>query len=204
MTDFFDTIEEAGLVDIAEAARHLLGRRAPGRGCGGGSVERGSFSSRRPPRPRSTASGCACPARPPHRAKLVPPNCSRSHTVFRSSGRCRRSCPPPALRDPLLCPPRSTVRARARVALAPSRPPRSPSLPLSPRRPVLSGWSGDAGEPAAKKKRMQRGHGGKQGDKGLRRPSMKVCEKVEQKARTTYNEVADDSSPSLRSRRRRG
>ena len=39
---------------------------------------------------------------------------------------------------------------------------------------------------------MQRGHGGKQGDKGLRHFSMKVCEKVEQKARTTYNEVADE------------
>ena len=85
-----------------------------------------------------------------------------------------------------------TPRARAR----PSRRPRPPSIPLpfplSPRRPVLSGWSGDAGEPAAKKKRMQRGHGGKQGDKGLRHFSMKVCEKVEQKARTTYNEVADE------------
>jgi len=49
-----------------------------------------------------------------------------------------------------------------------------------------------AGEPAAKKKRMQRTHGGKQGDKGLRHFSMKVCEKVEQKGKTTYNEVADE------------
>lgn len=49
-----------------------------------------------------------------------------------------------------------------------------------------------AAEPAAKKKRMQRAHGGKQGDKGLRHFSMKVCEKVEQKGRTTYNEVADE------------
>jgi len=48
-------------------------------------------------------------------------------------------------------------------------------------------------EPAAKKKRLQRAHGGKQqGDKGLRHFSMKVCEKVEQKMRTTYNEVADE------------
>jgi transcription factor Dp-1 len=39
---------------------------------------------------------------------------------------------------------------------------------------------------------MQRAHGGKQGDKGLRHFSMKVCEKVEQKVRTTYNEVADE------------
>lgn len=31
-----------------------------------------------------------------------------------------------------------------------------------------------------------------QGDKGLRHFSMKVCEKVEQKVRTTYNEVADE------------
>ena len=39
---------------------------------------------------------------------------------------------------------------------------------------------------------MQRAHGGKQGDKGLRHFSMKVCEKVEQKGKTTYNEVADE------------
>ena len=39
---------------------------------------------------------------------------------------------------------------------------------------------------------MQRAHGGKAGDKGLRHFSMKVCEKVEQKVRTTYNEVADE------------
>jgi len=45
---------------------------------------------------------------------------------------------------------------------------------------------------ASKKKRVQRAHGGKQGDKGLRHFSMKVCEKVEQKGRTTYNEVADE------------
>lgn len=51
----------------------------------------------------------------------------------------------------------------------------------------------DSLEPAAKKKRLQRAHGGKQqGDKGLRHFSMKVCEKVEQKVRTTYNEVADE------------
>ena len=47
-------------------------------------------------------------------------------------------------------------------------------------------------DPGSKKKRVQRAHGGKQGDKGLRHFSMKVCEKVEQKGRTTYNEVADE------------
>lgn len=49
-----------------------------------------------------------------------------------------------------------------------------------------------ASDPGSKKKRVQRAHGGKQGDKGLRHFSMKVCEKVEQKGRTTYNEVADE------------
>ena len=49
-----------------------------------------------------------------------------------------------------------------------------------------------SGESGAKKKRMQRSGGGKAGDKGLRHFSMKVCEKVEQKRRTTYNEVADE------------
>jgi hypothetical protein len=43
-----------------------------------------------------------------------------------------------------------------------------------------------------KKKRQQRSQAGKGGDKGLRHFSMKVCEKVEQKVRTTYNEVADE------------
>ncbi len=47
------------------------------------------------------------------------------------------------------------------------------------------------------------GHmGGRNNGKGLRHFSMKVCEKVESKGRTTYNEVADElvqefSAPSL-------
>ncbi|CAM6103222.1 unnamed protein product [Calypogeia fissa] len=43
-----------------------------------------------------------------------------------------------------------------------------------------------------KKKRGQRTTGGEKGGKGLRHFSMKVCEKVESKGRTTYNEVADE------------
>lgn len=44
--------------------------------------------------------------------------------------------------------------------------------------------------------------GGRNNGKGLRHFSMKVCEKVESKGRTTYNEVADElvsefSAPSL-------
>ena len=90
---------------------------------------------------------------------------------------------------------------------------------------MMSAVAGNASpsvdEHSAKKKRLQRAHGGKQastlysldlgvvhrhgvrtlapdircaqqGDKGLRHFSMKVCEKVEQKVRTTYNEVADE------------
>ena len=34
--------------------------------------------------------------------------------------------------------------------------------------------------------------GGRNNGKGLRHFSMKVCEKVESKGRTTYNEVADE------------
>ena len=56
----------------------------------------------------------------------------------------------------------------------------------------LGGPLSMSGESGAKKKRMQRSGGGKAGDKGLRHFSMKVCEKVEQKRRTTYNEVADE------------
>ncbi|BBN05314.1 transcription factor Dp-1 [Marchantia polymorpha subsp. ruderalis] len=43
-----------------------------------------------------------------------------------------------------------------------------------------------------KKKRGQRTAAGEKGGKGLRHFSMKVCEKVESKGRTTYNEVADE------------
>ncbi|PHU06150.1 Transcription factor-like protein DPB [Capsicum chinense] len=45
---------------------------------------------------------------------------------------------------------------------------------------------------AGKKKRAQRATGGDKSGRGLRQFSMKVCEKVESKGRTTYNEVADE------------
>ncbi|GMI96601.1 hypothetical protein like AT5G03415 [Hibiscus trionum] len=54
----------------------------------------------------------------------------------------------------------------------------------------------DAGSQGAvgskKKKRFQRAVGGDKSGRGLRQFSMKVCEKVESKGRTTYNEVADE------------
>ncbi|CAH9062424.1 unnamed protein product [Cuscuta europaea] len=52
----------------------------------------------------------------------------------------------------------------------------------------------DAGSQSAagKKKRGQRAPGGDKSGRGLRQFSMKVCEKVESKGRTTYNEVADE------------
>nr|XP_010943404.1 transcription factor-like protein DPB [Elaeis guineensis] len=43
-----------------------------------------------------------------------------------------------------------------------------------------------------KKKRGARAVGGDKSGRGLRQFSMKVCEKVESKGRTTYNEVADE------------
>lgn len=43
-----------------------------------------------------------------------------------------------------------------------------------------------------KKKRGQRAVGGDKSGRGLRQFSMKVCEKVQSKGRTTYNEVADE------------
>ncbi|OIV94969.1 hypothetical protein TanjilG_22166 [Lupinus angustifolius] len=43
-----------------------------------------------------------------------------------------------------------------------------------------------------KKRRGQRAVGGDKSGRGLRQFSMKVCEKVESKGRTTYNEVADE------------
>ncbi|XP_076937886.1 transcription factor-like protein DPB [Bidens hawaiensis] len=53
-----------------------------------------------------------------------------------------------------------------------------------------AGSQGSAGN--KKKKRAQRATGGDKGGRGLRQFSMKVCEKVESKGRTTYNEVADE------------
>ncbi|KVI00017.1 transcription factor-like protein DPB [Cynara cardunculus var. scolymus] len=53
-----------------------------------------------------------------------------------------------------------------------------------------AGSQGAAGN--KKKKRGQRATGGDKGGRGLRQFSMKVCEKVESKGRTTYNEVADE------------
>lgn len=54
----------------------------------------------------------------------------------------------------------------------------------------------DAGSQGAsgvkKKKRGQRAAGPDKTGRGLRQFSMKVCEKVESKGRTTYNEVADE------------
>lgn len=50
------------------------------------------------------------------------------------------------------------------------------------------GGEGEGG----KKKRLQRAHTGDKNNKGLRHFSMKVCNKVEEKMRTTYNEVADE------------
>ncbi|XP_020879106.1 transcription factor-like protein DPB isoform X2 [Arabidopsis lyrata subsp. lyrata] len=54
----------------------------------------------------------------------------------------------------------------------------------------------DAGSQGAsgikKKKRGQRAAGPDKSGRGLRQFSMKVCEKVESKGRTTYNEVADE------------
>ncbi|XP_024638632.1 transcription factor-like protein DPB isoform X2 [Medicago truncatula] len=43
-----------------------------------------------------------------------------------------------------------------------------------------------------KKRGQQRATGGDKSGRGLRQFSMKVCEKVESKGRTTYNEVADE------------
>ncbi|OWM69689.1 hypothetical protein CDL15_Pgr025538 [Punica granatum] len=53
-----------------------------------------------------------------------------------------------------------------------------------------AGSPGDVG--SKKKKRAQRAAAGDKGGRGLRQFSMKVCEKVESKGRTTYNEVADE------------
>ncbi|KAJ7551767.1 hypothetical protein O6H91_06G027800 [Diphasiastrum complanatum] len=53
----------------------------------------------------------------------------------------------------------------------------------------------ESGSPSLTGRKKKRGHRsvtGEKGGKGLRHFSMKVCEKVESKGRTTYNEVADE------------
>ncbi|XP_039062901.1 transcription factor-like protein DPB isoform X2 [Hibiscus syriacus] len=52
--------------------------------------------------------------------------------------------------------------------------------------------AGSQGAAGKKKRRGQRAVGGDKSGRGLRQFSMKVCEKVESKGRTTYNEVADE------------
>ncbi|TYH54473.1 hypothetical protein ES332_D09G171500v1 [Gossypium tomentosum] len=52
--------------------------------------------------------------------------------------------------------------------------------------------AGSQGAVGKKKKRGQRAVAGDKSGRGLRQFSMKVCEKVESKGRTTYNEVADE------------
>lgn len=52
--------------------------------------------------------------------------------------------------------------------------------------------SNEGGGKRRKTSRNADGSGGRAGGKGLRHFSMKVCEKVESKGRTTYNEVADE------------
>ncbi|KAK8498759.1 hypothetical protein V6N13_135814 [Hibiscus sabdariffa] len=52
--------------------------------------------------------------------------------------------------------------------------------------------AGSQGAVGKKKKRGQRTVGGDKSGRGLRQFSLKVCEKVESKGRTTYNEVADE------------
>ncbi|XP_058201833.1 transcription factor-like protein DPB isoform X2 [Rhododendron vialii] len=52
--------------------------------------------------------------------------------------------------------------------------------------------AGSQAAAAGKKKRGQRAVGADKSGRGLRQFSMKVCEKVESKGRTTYNEVADE------------
>ncbi|CAA0829834.1 Transcription factor-like protein DPB [Striga hermonthica] len=58
---------------------------------------------------------------------------------------------------------------------------------------IERGDNGSQGTPDnRRKKRGQRAAGGDKNGRGLRQFSMKVCEKVESKGRTTYNEVADE------------
>ncbi|GJN30326.1 hypothetical protein PR202_gb18621 [Eleusine coracana subsp. coracana] len=90
--------------------------------------------------------------------------------------------------------------AGKRAAMAAPRPSASASTPASEstflRLNTLDINGDDAPSSQAptskKKKRGSRAVGPDKGNRGLRQFSMKVCEKVESKGRTTYNEVADE------------
>lgn len=69
---------------------------------------------------------------------------------------------------------------------------RAPHAGAPPPRVLLLPQHAGDGEGGTKKKRLQRVHQGDKSSKGLRHFSMKVCNKVEEKMRTTYNEVADE------------
>jgi len=178
VADFFNTIEEAGIADIAAEVGIIPESGAP-------------IS---PPRARS--------APPPEESAA--PRCASSHGVPSSSNGAGSSIVPvPGSANPPApparpSPPSSPVLTRCRgVAYRPTIIEGGTSYVhmsyTGPQVPDgLQSTLNAAGEPAAKKKRMQRTHGGKAGDKGLRHFSMKVCEKVEQKGKTTYNEVADE------------
>ena len=77
--------------------------------------------------------------------------------------------------------------------IAPSMaPPKASQATKSASRKNVSGGKGGTSGSATKKKRVQRtGQSGK-ANKGLRHFSMKVCQKVQMKGKTTYNEVADE------------
>ena len=84
VTDFFDTIEEAGLVDIAEAAGIYSAVARPGAGAAAAASSAGpSAAEAAAAAALNGIPGCVSPRVRRTRAKLVPPNCSRSHTAFR-------------------------------------------------------------------------------------------------------------------------
>jgi hypothetical protein len=142
--DFFSTIEEVGLTDIAKEVGIALGDR-------GGGTDGGAFAAHW---------GAGDSAGLVADSQLSASNGGDSSHGIHS---------PPTVHMPQC----STV---------------GPSVPVELQDMVASAGDG----PASKKKRLARTAGGKSSDKGLRHFSMKVCEKVEQKVRTTYNEVADE------------
>ena len=175
VNDFFSTIEEAGISDIA-AEVGIIPRSGPASSPVPASreaeTEGAPSCSNGAPSSSVSASGWASP-------RTMPP-----------LSPCPPSTPEPPRRAPAALPSPAPCGAGSRHEASGSYVNVSYTGPQVP--DGLASTLAGVGEPAAKKKRMQRAHGGKAGDKGLRHFSMKVCEKVEQKGKTTYNEVADE------------
>ena len=153
VTDFFDTIEEAGLVDIAEAAGIYSAVARPGAGAAAAASSAGpSAAEAAAAAALNGIPGCACPAHPPHPCQIGATKLLALSHRF-SLGRSVSSFMPPAgAAGPSVVPPAldGTPRARARPSRRPD-PPRSPAP--SPTHPAAPSYQDGRATRASRRRR---------------------------------------------------